>query len=105
LPAKHLNIVRNTLYKMKTAKDILNEEIAMETIKMLLPDEVIMRKHNGIEYQMINEEIVLRAMEQYANQFKFPTNEEMMDAMKNYMPQFYYDGFRDCYYWLKSKLT
>lgn len=54
---------------MKTPKEILSEEIRAEIPKMLLEDEVITRHHNGITYSMINESIVYRAMEAYAQEF------------------------------------
>ena len=55
---------------MKNAKQILNEEIAKEQVKLLLPTEREIKSHNGIEYAMVNEEIALRAMEIYLEQSK-----------------------------------
>jgi hypothetical protein len=51
---------------MRTRAEILNEVISEELPKMLLPTEVETKKHNGIEYRMINESICLEAMRRYA---------------------------------------
>ena len=50
---------------MRTRAEILNEVICEELPKMLLPTEVETKKHNGIEYRMINESICLEAMRRY----------------------------------------
>lgn len=47
-------------------EQILEEIIGQYNIKLLLADGRYTRKHNGIEYPMVNEELVIEAMDTFA---------------------------------------
>lgn len=49
-----------------TKEEILNRLVGEDNVKMLLADARLTRVHNGISYDMVREELVLEAMEQYA---------------------------------------
>ena len=55
---------------MNKALQILNKEIAIEEKKMLLETVVETKSHNGLSYGMVNAKVALRAMQEYAGQFK-----------------------------------
>ena len=53
---------------MRTKEEILDEVIRRDIPKLLLPESIIYKKHNGIEYTMIRDDLAIEAMEEYANQ-------------------------------------
>lgn len=77
---------------MNKALQILNKEIAIEEKKMLLETVVETKSHNGLSYGMVNAKVALRAMQEYADQFKPKPKKEVKRYFSASYQGFYNDG-------------